>query len=48
MEVNLYPSVYMSDSVKLFLYRGYEYEVVIPGEYLHIAIFSGRTCWCII
>jgi hypothetical protein len=40
MGVNPYPSVYMGDPVGLFLRRGYEYEVVIPGGYLPIAISS--------
>jgi hypothetical protein len=38
MGVNSYPLVYMGDLMGLFLYRGYEYEVVIPSEYLPIAI----------
>jgi hypothetical protein len=38
MGVNPYPPVYMSDSMGLFLCRGYGYRVVIPGGYLHIAI----------
>jgi hypothetical protein len=40
MGVNPYPPVYMGDPVGLFLRRGYEYEVVIPGGYLPIAISS--------
>jgi hypothetical protein len=39
-EVNPYPSVYMGDPMGLFLCRGYGYGVVIPGEYLPIAISS--------
>jgi hypothetical protein len=38
MGVNPYPPVYMGDPVRLFLCRGYEYGVVIPGGYLPIAI----------
>jgi hypothetical protein len=38
MGVNPYPPVYMGDPVGLFLCRGYEYGVVIPGGYLPIAI----------
>jgi hypothetical protein len=36
MGVNPYPPVYMGDPVGLFLCRGYEYGVVIPGGYLPI------------
>jgi hypothetical protein len=36
--VNPYSPVYMGDLMGLFLCRGYEYEVVIPGEYLPIVI----------
>jgi hypothetical protein len=43
MGVNPYPPVYMGDPVGLFLCRGYEYGVVIPGGYLPIAI-SGARC----
>jgi hypothetical protein len=42
MGVNPYPPVYMGDPVKLFLYRGYGYGVVIPGGYLLIAISTRR------
>jgi hypothetical protein len=38
MGVNPYPPVYMGDPMGLFLCRGYEYGVVIPGGYLPIAI----------
>jgi hypothetical protein len=38
MEVNLYLIVYMGDPMKLFFCRRYKYEVVIPYEYLCIAI----------
>lgn len=38
MGLNPYPPVYVGDPVGLFLYRGYGYEVVIPGGYLPIAI----------
>jgi hypothetical protein len=38
MGVNPYPPVYMGDPIELFFYRGYRYEVVIPGGYLPIAI----------
>jgi hypothetical protein len=40
MGVNPYPSVYMGVPVELFLYRGYEYGIVIPSGYLPIAISS--------
>jgi hypothetical protein len=40
-EVDPYPPVYMSDPVGLFFCRGYGYDVVIPGEYLPIAISMG-------
>jgi hypothetical protein len=40
MGVNPYPLVYMSDPIRLFLCRGYGYGVVIPDEYLPIAISS--------
>jgi hypothetical protein len=43
MGVNSYPPMYISDSMGLFLCRGYKYVVVIPGEYLSIAI-SRLTC----
>jgi hypothetical protein len=39
-EVNPYPPVYMGDPARLFLCRGYGYRVVIPCEYLPIAIFK--------
>jgi hypothetical protein len=38
MGVNSYPPIYMSDPMELFLCRGYDYEVIIPGGYLHIVI----------
>jgi hypothetical protein len=40
MRVNLYLPMYMSDPIGLFLCRGYEYGIVIPGGYLPIAISS--------
>jgi hypothetical protein len=40
MGINLFPLVYMGDPMRLFLCRGYGYGVVIPGEYLPIAISS--------
>jgi hypothetical protein len=40
MGVNLYPPMYMDDPIRLFLYRGYKYGVVISGGYLSIAIFT--------
>jgi hypothetical protein len=45
MGVNPYPPMYMGDPVELFLCRGYEYRVVLPGGYLPIAIStsSGLT-----
>jgi hypothetical protein len=43
MGVNPYPPVYMDDPIGLFLCRGYEYEVVIPGGYLPIAISNGAA-----
>jgi hypothetical protein len=42
MGVNSYPPMYMGDPMGLFLCRGYGYGVVIPDEYLPIAI-SRRT-----
>jgi hypothetical protein len=56
MGVNPYPPVYMGDPMVLTLCREYEYEVVIPGGYLPVAIstlsrrhritlpFSRRPC----
>jgi hypothetical protein len=38
MRVNPYPPVNMSDRMRLFFCRGYEYMIVIPGGYLLIAI----------
>jgi hypothetical protein len=38
MGVNPYPPVYMSDPVGLFFCREYGYGIVIPDEYLPIAI----------
>jgi hypothetical protein len=40
MGINPYPPVYMGGPMGLFLCRGYEYGVVIPGGYLPIAISS--------
>jgi hypothetical protein len=40
MYVNSYPPVYMSDPIKLFLCRVYEYEIIILGGYLSIAIYT--------
>jgi hypothetical protein len=37
MGVNLYPLVDMGNPTGLFFYRGYGYEIVIPGGYLPIA-----------
>jgi hypothetical protein len=44
MRVNPYPPLYMGDPVGLFLYCGYEYEVVIPGGYLPIVIYTPVAC----
>jgi hypothetical protein len=38
MRVNPYLPVYMGDPIRLFFCRGYVYGIVIPNEYLHIAI----------
>jgi hypothetical protein len=47
MGVNPYPPVYMGYPMGLFLCRGYGYEVVIPDEYLPIAISRKRVrCKC--
>jgi hypothetical protein len=45
-EVNPYPPVYMCDPIMLFFCRGYEYEIVIPGCYLLIAICNGTQALC--
>jgi hypothetical protein len=44
MGVNPYPPVYMGDPMGLFLCRGYEYGVVIPGGYLPIAVMVVYSC----
>jgi hypothetical protein len=45
MGVNSYPPMYMGDPMGLFLCRGYEYRVVIPGGYLPIAISTPARGW---
>jgi hypothetical protein len=47
MGVNPYPPVYIGDPMGLFLCRGYEYRVVIPGGYLPIAISSSYVLPCL-
>jgi hypothetical protein len=32
MRINLYPPIYIVDSIKLFLYCEYRYEIVIPVD----------------
>jgi hypothetical protein len=41
MGVNSYLQVDMDDSIELFFYRGYVYEIVISDGYLPIAMPRG-------